>query len=125
MIKRAARRFAETGLPHSITEAIEATRGKRGRKRTPESVRKQMAATDAALTDAVGTARVELVQRRRDLEVELAALGASTDLTQLEAEFVKVARAYGERKGITYGTWRDFGVAADVLKKAVIARTRG
>ena len=38
---------------------------------------------------------------------------------------MKVARAYGERKGITYGTWRDFGVAADVLKKAGIQRTRG
>jgi hypothetical protein len=103
-------------------DAVAAHKPKRGRKRTPESVRKQMAATDAALTDAVGTARVELVQRRRDLEVELAALGASTDLTQLEAEFVKYAKDYAQRKGISRAAFREVGVPADVLTKAGITR---
>ena len=106
-------------------EALEAHRPKQGRKRTSETVAKQLAATEAGLKTATGIERLELLQRQRDLKAEAERLSEGVDLTALEAEFVKVARAYGERKGITYGTWRDFGVAADVLKKAGIARTRG
>ena len=106
-------------------EALEAHRPKQGRKRTSETVAKQLAATEAGLKTATGIERLELLQRQRDLKAEAERLSEGVDLTALEAEFVKVARAYGERKGITYGTWRDFGVAADVLKKAGIQRTRG
>ena len=35
-----------------------------------------------------------------------------------------MAKAYGERKGITYSTWRAAGVSAAVLSKAEIPRTR-
>ncbi|MFM7271069.1 MAG: hypothetical protein ACKO2C_05490 [Actinomycetes bacterium] len=106
-------------------EALEAHRPKQGRKRTSETVAKQLAATEAGLKTATGIERLELLQRQRDLKAEAERLAEGVDLSALEAEFVKVARAYGERKGITYGTWRDFGVAADVLKKAGIQRTRG
>jgi uncharacterized Ntn-hydrolase superfamily protein len=106
-------------------EALEAHRPKQGRKRTSESVAKQLAQTEAELKTATGIVRLELLQKQRDLKVEAERLSEGVDLTALEAEFVKVAKSYGERKGITYGTWRDFGVAADVLKKAGIARTRG
>lgn len=106
-------------------EALEAHRPKQGRKRTSETVAKQLAATEAGLKTATGIERLELLQRQRDLKAEAERLSEGVDLSALEAEFVKVARAYGERKGITYGTWRDFGVAADVLKKAGIQRTRG
>jgi hypothetical protein len=106
-------------------EALEAHRPKQGRKRTSESVAKQLAQTEAELKAATGIVRLELLQKQRDLKVEAERLSEGVDLTALEAEFVKVAKSYGERKGITYGTWRDFGVAADVLKKAGIQRTRG
>ena len=106
-------------------EALEAHRPKQGRKRTSETVAKQLAAAEAGLKTATGIERLELLQRQRDLKAEAERLSEGVDLSALEAEFVKVARAYGERKGITYGTWRDFGVAADVLKKAGIQRTRG
>jgi protein-disulfide isomerase-like protein with CxxC motif len=106
-------------------EALEAHRPKQGRKRTSESVAKQLAATEAGLKTATGIERLELLQRQRDLRAESERLAEGVDLSALEAEFVKVARSYGERKGITYGTWRDFGVAADVLKRAGIQRTRG
>ena len=106
-------------------EALEAHRPKQGRKRTSESVAKQLAQTEAELKTATGIVRLELLQKQRDLKVEAERLSEGVDLTALEAEFVKVAKSYGERKGITYGTWRDFGVAADVLKKAGIAPTRG
>ena len=45
-------------------------------------------------------------------------MSAAVDLSKVEAEFVKVAGAYGTRKGIAYATWRELGVGADVLKKA-------
>jgi len=106
-------------------EALEAHRPKQGRKRTSESVAKQLAQTEAELKAATGIVRLELLQKQRDLKVEAERLSEGVDLSALEAEFVKVAKSYGERKGITYGTWRDFGVAADVLKKAGIQRTRG
>ena len=44
---------------------------------------------------------------------------------ELEKRFVRVAKAYGERKGISYGTWRAAGVSSATLSKAGIARTRG
>ena len=67
--------------------------------------------------------RLQLLQERRDLEAELEAkAGPATDLVILEAEFVKVAKAYGERKGIVYATWREMGVSADVLGRAGVTR---
>lgn len=38
------------------------------------------------------------------------------DLEQFEAEFVKVAAAYGDWKGVTYEAWRAGGVPRAVLK---------
>ena len=37
---------------------------------------------------------------------------------------MKAAKNYCERKGITYSTWREVGVPAEVLKKAGISRRR-
>ena len=49
-------------------------------------------------------------------------MGAATDLTELENSFVEVAKAYGDRKGISYASWREVGVTAAVLKRADIGR---
>ncbi|MCU1427983.1 MAG: hypothetical protein JWL83_1983 [Actinomycetia bacterium] len=104
-------------------EALEAHKPKRGRKRTPESVKKQLSAVHDSIKAASGARRLELIQQRRDLEVEMAGMQAGgPDLTALEQEFVKSAKGYSDRKGITYGTWREFGVPAEVLRKAGIGR---
>lgn len=103
-------------------DALDQTRPKRGRKRTPDSVRKQLAAVEAELPTASGTRRVELIQARIDLEGELEALGTKTDITQVEKAFVKAAKGYSARKGITYAAWREAGVPADVLRRAGVAR---
>jgi hypothetical protein len=50
-------------------------------------------------------------------------MGSATDITALEAEFVKVAKSYSQRQGISYATWRDVGVEASVLKAAGIPRS--
>ena len=104
-------------------EALEANKPKRGRKRTSDSVKKRLATVETELKAANGLQRLTLLQERRNLEVELAGMSAGApDLSALEKDFVKVAKSYGQRKGITYGAWREFGVPPEVLKKASITR---
>ena len=104
-------------------EALEANKPKRGRKRTPDTVKKRLAAVADGIKDASGLNRLNLLQERRDLEVELASMQAGTpDLGNLEKEFTKVAKAYSQKKKIFYGAWREFGVPPEVLKKAGITR---
>ncbi|MFW6009996.1 MAG: hypothetical protein ACOC9I_01605 [Actinomycetota bacterium] len=68
--------------------------------------------------------RVELIQKRLDLEEQLVELGDQPDLEALEEAFVGAAAEYSERKGITYSAWREAGVPAATLKRAGIRRTR-
>lgn len=103
-------------------DALESNRPKRGRKRTPESMRAKLQEIEATITDASGVRRLELLQQRRDLERELESGEQQVDISALEAEFVELAKGYSERKGIEYGTWREFGVPAPVLKAAGITR---
>src|SRR3954447_19438814 len=70
-------------------EALELHKPKRGRKRTPESVKKQLAAIEEKLPVADALTRVQLIQQRMDLQAELAAKSATIDLSALEAGFVK------------------------------------
>jgi hypothetical protein len=104
-------------------DALEANKPKRGRKRTPDSVKKRLTNVTTELKEAGGLTRLNLLQERRDLEVELATMQAGTpDLTELEKEFVKVAKEYSDKKGISYGAWREFGVPPESLKKAGVTR---
>jgi len=103
-------------------DALEESRPKRGRKRTPDSVKKRLVAVEEALPGAGGVKRVQLLQERRDLRSELDSFGATVDLSSVEKAFLKAARPYSENKGISYATWREAGVPADVLKKAGITR---
>src|SRR5687767_8311103 len=103
-------------------EALELHKPKRGRKRTPESVKKQLAVIETKLPTVDPLTRVQLIQQRMDLQQELDAKQQTVDLGALEADFVKAAKAYGQRKGISYAAWREAGVDAAVLKKAGISR---
>ena len=103
-------------------EALAANKPKRGRKRTPDSIKKRLAVIDSALVEADPLKRLELTQERLDLETELAGFGATVDLSALEAEFVTHAKAYAARKGISYAAFRAVGVTPAVLRKAGISR---
>ena len=103
-------------------EALEASKPKRGRKRTPESIQRRIDAITEALPAASSWQKLELVQEKIDLEAELDNLGTAVDLTELEASFVESAAAYSERKGISYAAWRAVGVPAPVLKRAGVNR---
>lgn len=103
-------------------EAVEQHRPKRGRKRTPDSIKKRLKAIEDRLPGADPLTRVLLIQERLDLSAELASKETKVDLTELEQGFVKAASEYGRRKGITYQAWREAGVEASVLRKAGIGR---
>jgi uncharacterized protein YicC (UPF0701 family) len=103
-------------------EGLRATKPKRGRKRTPDSIRKRLDAIDVELASASPLDELLLVQERRDLTNELAGMSNAIDMDALEAEFVKVAKSYSDSKSISYASWRDVGVPANVLKQAGITR---
>ena len=103
-------------------EALRANKPVRGRRRTPESIGKRLAAIDAERAGADPVKELRLVQERLDLEAELANMGKSIDTSALEAEFVKIAKSYGQRSGVSYTAWRTVGVPAAVLSSAGITR---
>jgi len=105
-------------------EAIAANKGKRGRKRTPDSIQRRLKGIDAELSAADALDGLLLRQERKDLEIELDRMSSKVDLKALEKEFIDAASAYGQRKGIDYSTWREAGVEPSVLAKAGIKRTR-
>jgi uncharacterized protein YicC (UPF0701 family) len=94
-------------------------------RRTAEAIKERLAAVEKELGTTDPLSRLHLTQERHDLHRELAMAGQNIDRASLEQEFVKVAKAYGERKGITYSTWREFGVSAAVLKQAGISQAGG
>lgn len=105
-------------------EALEAHKPKRGRKRTPESITKRLSRIDDELASADAIRRLELIQERLDLKNELDSFNQVVDLTELEAAFIKAAKPYAERKGISYAAFREVGVPAATLKAAGITRAQ-
>lgn len=98
---------------------------KPGRPVTKSSVEKRLASIDTRLKDeSDALKRLDLHQSRIEAEGALSGLSDTIDLTELENEFAQVVRGYADRKGISYGAWRNVGVSAATLKKAGIPRTR-
>lgn len=123
--KAALAKGREEGLAvRRYLEALESSKPRRGRRRTSTSIEKRLAAIDAQLAESEPLTRLHLTQEKKDLEDELSRSGEVQDLSGLEKQFVKVAKSYGERKGISYSTWRSAGVSAAVLQRANIARSR-
>lgn len=114
----------ESRVVSRYLDALDAGKGKRGRKRTPESVNQQIHKIDQELATASAIRRLELTQRRSDLVAEKARLDIRTDITSLEDAFVKVAKSYAGRNGISYASFRALGVPAAVLKRANISRAQ-
>ena len=98
---------------------------KPGRKLDEDTLKERITQTQAQIDSEPDPAkRVDLIQKRLDYEEKLANLGEAVDLEALEKAFVKAAKEYSERKGITYSAWREAGVPAAVLKEAGVPRTR-
>src|ERR1700735_4935284 len=119
-----ARGRPESASLRHYLEALETSKPKRGRKRTPASIDKRLASIENQLASADALTRLHLLQEQKDLLEERSRVDQVKDLSALEKQFIKVAKAYGERKGINYATWRAAGVSAAVLQKAEISRSR-
>jgi hypothetical protein len=105
-------------------EALESNKPRRGRRRTPDSIRKRLATIDSTMPSVDPLSRLHMVEEKQRLEAELSHTGDTVDMASLEKSFIRVARIYGERKGISYSAWRTVGVSAAVLQQAKIPRTR-
>ena len=99
---------------------------KRGRKVSAAQLGARLQAAEGRARTSIGVDRLLAHQEARDLRARLAtaARHAEIDLESLERAFVKVAKKFGERRAIGYGSWRDAGVPAAVLKRAGVPRTR-
>lgn len=113
---------AEGRVVRDYLEGLRATKPKRGRKRTPDTINKRLVAIEEQLAAANPVDELLLVQERRDLQAELEAMSNTIDMEAREAAFVDVAKSYSESKKISYASWRDVGVAPSVLKRAGIGR---
>ena len=114
----------EGRVVRAYLEALETTKPRRGRKRTVDSIKKKLVSIEKELSTASPLNRLHLVQEQRDLESELAQSDQSVDVVALEKDFIRVAKDYSGRKGLSYSAWRAVGVSAQVLEKAGIPRTR-
>jgi uncharacterized Ntn-hydrolase superfamily protein len=114
----------ESRIVSKYLDALAAGKGKRGRKRTPESISIQIARIDKAMAAASPIQKLELTQKRYDLVAEHGRLTSRVDLTSVEKDFVKVAKSFASRNGISYNAFRELGVSADVLKRCGISRAR-
>jgi len=101
-------------------EALDALAPKRGRKRTPESIQKQLAELDDKMATANALNRVNLFQQQLDLELELGRLEEVVGISNLETGFIAHAKAYSDRRGISRAAWKAAGVSTAVLKAAGI-----
>lgn len=100
---------------------------RRGRKVARATLEQRLVAARSEVRTASGVEKVLAAQAVRDLTAKLAQANTATtiDVKALEVAFVKVAKQFGENRGIHYGAWRDAGVPAVVLKRAGVAQTRG
>lgn len=96
-----------------------------GRPVTKESLDKRLERVNGKLGDENDPLkRIELLQSKLDLESALASVEDGANVDDLADNFVAYAKSYSDRKGISYTAWRQFGVPADVLRKAGIQETR-
>jgi hypothetical protein len=101
--------------------ALDAQRVGRSTAKTAESLHFRMHQIDTQMLSADPVQRLHLTQERIDLHAEYLRLTTgSADFSELEKAFVRVARGYGDRHGISYSAWRQIGVDADVLASAGI-----
>lgn len=112
----------EARIVESYLNSLEQKRLQRGR-RTAAQIEAELVRVNTEIDAASAIEKLALLQERENLHRE-ALESPPEDDSELEAQFVAIARGYGERKGISYSTWREIGVPKDILKAAGVPRTR-
>lgn len=113
----------ESRIVRDYLDALRSSKPKRGRKRSAETIEARLAEIETELPGSDRLSEVLLLQERRDLQDELESLRSDNAADAIEDEFVTVARSYSARRGISYATWREVGVSANVLKRAGVSRS--
>ena len=99
--------------------------GRRSSNMSPDQLNAKIHETQTRIDETDDPARrLELIQRRIDLEEQLGSVEDAPDPDALEKGFIEAAKDYSERKGISYPAWREVGVPAATLKSAGVPRTR-
>ena len=80
-------------------EALEEHKPRRGRKRTPESIRKRLAVVEQQIHDVDPLTRLHLLQEREDLSSELSRSDASDEVAAAEKAFRKGGEGLRSQKG--------------------------
>ena len=101
-------------------EALEKNRPKRGRRPSKESIQKQLDDIKNRYESATPLQKIQLIQKRIDLEQKLQSVTETQSATNLEADFIAAVESYSQRKNISYQAWREIGVPAAVLKRGGI-----
>jgi len=113
----------EGKIVRNYLEAVRASKGTPGRKRTADGVAKRLEMIEAELADCDALQQLRLIQERFDLQAELEKMAQKVDLATLEAQFIQVASSYGARTGVSYAAWRAVGVPPAALKAAGVPRS--
>jgi len=108
----------------AIKQYLEGLKSRRpGRPVTPTTLKKRIDDLQSKISSEMDALKaVELRQARIVAEQALARAESAMDLADLEKGFVKNAKSYSNRKGISYAAWREAGVPAALLKEAGLSR---
>lgn len=108
----------------AIKQYLEGLKSRRpGRPVTPTTLKKRIDDLQSKISSEMDALKaVELRQARIVAEQALARAESAMDLADLEKGFVKNAKSYSSRKGISYAAWREAGVPAAILKEAGLSR---
>jgi len=87
------------------------------------ALRKRITLIDQVIPTGDDDLDNRLRRQKNVLQAELREAEA-LDLETLEADFVKAVRGYSERKGVSYRSWRNFGVPPHVLAAGGIRAER-
>lgn len=125
-IAEAERKRSQHRVVRRYLDALE-QQSRNGHRADPAKLQEKIDQIDKDLIEASGVKRLQLTQRRLDLQLELTAAtgdGMVDDFEELESAFIEVAAEWAERQGITYTAMRSIGIPARVLSAAEVPRTR-
>ena len=123
MARRKAERPAEGGVRRAETNAVAAyltaLKAPKVPARSRTKLEQRRAQIEQWLAEESSPIReVELIQRRLDIDAQLAQIDQAARLKELEEAFVKVAASWAKRSGISAAALREAGVPTSVLKRA-------
>lgn len=108
-------------IVRAYLEALQKSTRGRGRPVTREGLERRIAELGPKIDSAPDAlAKLELVQKKIGLQQQLTDMDAPVDISELEAEFITVAKEYGDAKNISVEAWRELKVPRSVLKRAGI-----